>query len=484
MGSSKATPAPGCVGTLGLVSAIATMVFVLLLPTPESLPVEGHRTAALFAGVLVLWATEALPIAVTSVLVAALQALLGLSSLLPPGSNVGTGAILRAAMANFMSPVFFFVLVMFVIAYAWVKTGLARRFALWLIARAGTDSKRVVYVFMIGTGIVSSVVSDVPTAAIFMAIALGIIEKLRLEPGSRFAKALMLGIPIAALIGGIGTPAGSSINLLGLTMIEQNGGERVPFLHWMAIGIPMMILLLPFSAWVLVRFYPPEIASIGDTTDLERERAELGPIGEEEWKVISIMALMLVLWIYSTWEPAVDVFLVSILGACAMFLPRVGLFGWKEVERATGWEALLMIGGVTSLGSASSRTGLAQWMAETAFGDLASSNVVVVIAAISAFTVVIHLVLPIAPVINAVMIPPIMVLASAAGVNPALYALPVIFTASCAFLLPLDAVPLVTYSRGYYKMLDMMVPGAVISVVWVILITALLLGVGPVVGLV
>ena len=67
--------------------------------------------------------------------------------------------------------------------------------------------------------------------------------------------------------------------------------------------------------------------------------------------------------------------------------------------------------------------------------------------------------LPIAPVINAVMIPPIMVLGAAAGVNPALYALPVIFTASCAFLLPLDAVPLVTYSRGYYRMFDMLPAG-------------------------
>ena len=82
-------------------------------------------------------------------------------------------------------------------------------------------------------------------------------------------------------------------------------------------------------------------------------------------------------------------------------------------------------------------------------------------AAISAFTVVIHLMLPIASVINAVMIPPIMVLGAAAGVNPARYALPVIFTASC----------------------DMLPPGLVISPVWVVLMTALLIVIGPLVGL-
>ena len=91
--------------------------------------------------------------------------------------------------------------------------------------------------------------------------------------------------------------------------------------------------------------------------------------------------------------------------------------------------------------------------------------------------------LPIAAVINAVMIPSIMVPGAAAGVNPALHALPVIFTASCAFLLPLDALPLVTHSRGYYRMFDMLPARLVISAVWVVLMTALLIVVGPLVGL-
>ena len=76
-----------------------------------------------------------------------------------------------------------------------------------------------------------------------------------------------------------------------------------------------------------------------------------------------------------------------------------------------------------------------------------------------------------------------MVLGAAAGVNPALYALPVIFTASCAFLLPLDAVPLVTYSRGYYRMSTCCRRVLVISAVWVVLMTALLIVIGPLVGL-
>jgi solute carrier family 13 (sodium-dependent dicarboxylate transporter), member 2/3/5 len=472
------------IDVLGLVGAIAATLIVLALPTPTGLSLQGHRLAALFTGALVLWSTEALPIAVTSIFVLALQPIFGLTSLVSTGRPT-MSAMLGAALANSMSSPFFFVLVMFVIAFAWIKTGLARRFALWMISKAGTDAKRAVYVFMFGTGLISMVVSDVPCAAIFMAIALGIFDKLKLQPGtSQFGRVVMLGIPIAALIGGVGTPAGSSINILGLTMIEQNGGARVPFLHWMAIGIPMVIILLPLAAWVLLKFYPPEIESIGDINEIERERKLSGPMTVNEWKTLAIMGTMVVFWITSTWYPVFDTTLVAICGAVVMFLPGISLFSWKEVQQATGWDTLLMIGGVTSLGIASRATGLAKWLADATLGGIQDWNVVWIIVTICAFTVVIHLMLPIAPVINAVMIPPIMALGASAGVNPVLYALPVIFTASCAFLMPLDAVPLVTYSRGYYRMLDMFLPGLIISIAWVILITTLLMLIGPLVGLI
>jgi sodium-dependent dicarboxylate transporter 2/3/5 len=86
-------------------------------------------------------------------------------------------------------------------------------------------------------------------------------------------------------------------------------------------------------------------------------------------------------------------------------------------------------------------------------------------------------------VINATLIPPIALLAVESGQSPVLYALPVAFTASCAFLLPLDPVPLLTYARGYYRMFDMVLPGAILSVVWVVLMTALMLTVAPAIGL-
>lgn len=149
-----------------------------------------------------------------------------------------------------------------------------------------------------------------------------------------------------------------------------------------------------------------------------QDRAGLGPLSPSEKKVLALFAVLIVLWVASTWVKALDVALVALVGSLAVFLPGMRLLSWSEAQRGVAWNALLVIGGA------------------------ASSH---------------H--------------------------NPALYALPVAFTASCAFLLPLDAVPLVTYGRGYYRMFDMLRPGAVISLAWVVWITILTAALGPALGL-
>jgi sodium-dependent dicarboxylate transporter 2/3/5 len=425
----------------------------------------------LFAVALVLWVTEALPIAITAVLTLVAQPMLGL-------------APLGGAFTSFMSPVFFFVLVMFVIAQAVTTTGLARRFAFWLLAKADGSAERTLMMIMIGTATLSTVVSDVPCAAIFMAVALGLFEKMGLEPGrSRFAASIMIGIPVASLIGGVGTPAGSSVNVLGLGFIEKFGGVRVPFVHWMALGLPMVAILVPLAAKVIAWCHPPERPRI-EHVDFRAELRSMGPLTSAERKLLGIVGAMLVLWVASSWVPAIDVVIVAVLGGAVMFLPGVGLFeSWKQVERGIAWDALLMIGSVTSLGVLSASSGLAKWLVDMSLGGMQAWPVAMVLAAVSALIVVVHLPMPINPAIVAAMVPPIVLLAISTGHNPALYGLPVVFTASCAFLLPLDAVPLVTYGKGYYRMFDMLVPGLIISAAWIVLMTALLLLVGPLIGL-
>lgn len=451
----------------GFVVAVASVVVAAAMPPVADLKPEAQRLAGVFIAALALWLSESLPIAVTALLVIAVQPLLQI-------------ATMPAAGAAFMSPVIFFVLAMFLIAAVINETGLDQRFARWLLARAGRGSRRVILAFMIGTASLSTIVSDVPVCAIWAALGMALLVRQNAEPGrSNFGRALMLGIPIAAFIGGVGTPAGSSVNLLGLQLLKQFGGADIGFLHWMAIGLPMVVILTPLAWWVLMRFYPPEFDEITPLED--HEQRALSPA---ERKVIWLLGTMLALWLASTWWPRqLDATMVALLGSVAMFAPGLRLLTWQRALGAVSWDALFMIGGITSLGVACRETGLAQWFVNHTLSGLTGWSPVAIIATVSAVTVIIHLVVPILPAVVAVLVPPIAVLAQQSGHSPALYVLPVVFTASCGFLLPLDAVSLITYGTRYYRMTDMLLPGLVISVFWVVLMTTLMLGVPAVVRL-
>lgn len=455
----------------GLLGAIALAGLILAIPQPAGLSAPGQRLAAVFAGAIVLWVTEALPIGVTALIVLLLQPLLGIE-------------VLGTAFHAFASPVFFFVLAMLLLAQAVIGSKLDRRFAYWLLDRAGTESRRVVIALICGAAALSTIMSDVPACAIFMAIGMGVLTRSGVSPGeSNFGKAVMVGIPIGSLIGGVATPAGSSINVLGMHFIEEYGGVTLTFLDWTMLGVPMVLMLVPIACWVILQVFPPEQEHIVGHDAIAAEHAALGPLTLVERKAIALVGTMLVLWVLGTWEPRLNVVVVALAGAIAIFLPGMRLLRWREAERGIAWETLLMIGGVTSIGSASVETGLAEWVVHGSLGGLQAWPTAAVIAAISAFTVLVHLVIPIGPVINGILIPPIVLLANEAGVHPALYALPVAFSASASFLLPLDPVPLLTYSKGYYRMLDMLGPGLILGAFWVVCMTLLTLMLGPALGI-
>jgi sodium-dependent dicarboxylate transporter 2/3/5 len=456
---------------IGLGLSLAIAVATLLAPTPEGLTWQARNLVGVMAIGIVLWVSEALPIAATSLLVVALL----------PIFQVTTPV---AAIAGTMTPVFFFVLVMFCIAQVVIDSGLARRFALALLTRAGTDSRRVVLAFMVGAALMSMIVSDVPVTAVWMSMALPLLARVAPTPGSSpFAKALMIGIPFASYIGGVGTPAGSSINILGLFQIEQFGRVEVSFLQWMAIGMPSVIILTPVAWWVLVWWFKPEVSSVGNAEEMRAEQHALGAWSSSEKKVVGILSVMIALWIASSWFRAIDTTVVAIGGAVLMFAPGINLLTWQRAQRTIGWDILLLIGGVTALGAAAGATGLAKYLV-AALPDMTMWPAAAVIGAISIVTVLLHLPLPVNPAIVGVLIPPIALLALSTGQNPALYTLPVVFMTSCGLLLPLDAVTALTYAKGYYRMTDMIMPGALISLVWVIVMTMMMMWVAPAVGLI
>jgi sodium-dependent dicarboxylate transporter 2/3/5 len=128
-----------------------------------------------------------------------------------------------------------------------------------------------------------------------------------------------------------------------------------------------------------------------------------------------------------------------------------------------------MIGGVISIGTAVVTTGVGEWMLEALMGSLTQLNLFWLLFVLGIALAILHLPLPIAPAMVTVFAAPLTGLAIMMGIHPALLIVPLAFYSGACLIVPLDAVPLITYTQGYYTMGDMFVSGAITTVIWVLI---------------
>ena len=449
---------------------IASYALITLLPTPEGLTPNGQKAIALMAAAVLAWVFEVLPLAAASILFTVLPAVMGVMPL-------------PKVMGHFATPILFFLFAMFCTCIAFQNSGLSRRLVVWLSMKSGGSAKRLLFLMMMACGLLSTILADLPVIAMMMPVALLVLRGNGCEPGcSMYGRAMMLGLPIACLIGGVGTPAGGAPNMLTIGLLESTANVKISFFEWSLVGIPMVLVLVPVAWWILVKVFPPEIIALQGMDAMTRDYTALGPMRTEEKRFLLILAVNLLLWstdrLHGIPLPA-----VSVMGGTLFCLPGVGLVNWNRDGGRVGWDIIMLVGAANALGMSIWESGGALWIADRCLGGVASLPLAAIIAGISLFTVVIHLLIPIAPALIVVLLPAVVALAGNMGVSPALLALPMGFSASASLLLPIETITLVTYPAGYYRMFDMFRPGMLIALCWVAVMTALMLLVGRPLGL-
>ena len=172
--------ATGC-----LISLLAYCV-IFLLPTPDGLSPAGKKSLALMISAIIVWVFDALPLAMSCTLFLFLQAVLGTVSL-------------DDALHRFAIPPVFFCFAMFCIVVAFQNSGLTRRIVLWTSMKSKGKPGRLLFLLMMMSGMLSTILADVPVVAMMFPVALFLLEKNECVPGkSSFGKAVMLGLPLAS----------------------------------------------------------------------------------------------------------------------------------------------------------------------------------------------------------------------------------------------------------------------------------------------
>ena len=439
---------------------IAVILIAGAFAAPAVGVLTGDMVSALLVilSVIVLWVKKPIPLAVSSLVILALLPIIGL---VPD---------LNSAFAGYSNATNFFVIASFGLALAVRKTTISNRLLRRFLAISRGRIKNVVLAYMAMTAIVSSVMSDIAAVIIGIAFAQQLVNGVSEDQRPALGRLLMISMPFASIIGGISTPAGSSVNVMALNLLSANTGIEVNFLQWCIFGMPVAIILL-IAAWlILTALFKAEDMS-AEQIDVFLQNMEKNATAslKHENYAIGVVILMIVAWVAGTWIPVLNTTTVAIFGMLLLMLPGIGAFGWKEFSANVSWEIFLMGGATIMMGNLARDTGLVQLLADSLKANFEGISPVMLVVLLGLVVTAILILMPVGPATVSMLVAPVYELAVGLGLNPVMAVITLGVFASNSCILPLNAVQLLSFSTGYWKITDLMKAGILITAVWVVL---------------
>lgn len=352
--------------------------FLALVPTsfyginPETLEpiftLTQQRVIAIFVFTAMMWILEVIPTWTTSV-VAIVAILLTTSNkglgFLMMKDNIGEMTNYKSIMAAFADPVIMLFLGGFVLAFAATKVGLDVQLAKVMLKPFGNKPKTVLLGVLLVIGIFSMFMSNTATAAMMLTFLTPVLLTLPADGGGRISFAL--AIPIAANLGGIGTPIGTPPNAIALGALQE-AGYNITFVGWMIRMVPYVIVMLLIAWFLLTKMFPFKAKTI----ELKIEGAPVKVTPFQKYVVWFTFALTIILWVF---EGVIGVNSNIVAMIPFAVFSATGILKARDLEHIN-WAVLWMVAGGFALGTALNQTGLATTLINTI--PFASWNALVV----------------------------------------------------------------------------------------------------------
>ena len=440
---------------------------VLALPAETfqmpGLTVVEQRVIAIFLMAAACWVLEPIPIFATSVLAITLELLLISNKGLvffTSGGGEGFGTLLSYSdiIATFASPIIMLFMGGFFLAMAATKYRLDINLARVILKPFGTGPKWILLGLMLITAVFSMFMSNTATTAMMLAVLAPVLASL--PEGDKSRAGFALAIPIAANVGGIGTPIGTPPNAIAMQYITKL--YPMSFGEWMLFGVPYVVVLLLFSWFLLCRFFPSSRREVTLTIEgrfVKSPKAVIAYVG---------FAVTVLLWmlggLHGMNSYVVAMIPVALFTVCGVIT--------KEDLKTISWDVLWLLSGGIALGLALEKTGLAERMVHSIpFGGfapftvlLAASGLCLLMANFMSHTATANLLLPI-----------IAALATGlSGLEPfggsVGLLLAVTFAASLGMSLPISTPPnALAMATGTVNTRDMAKTGVIIGIVGLIM---------------
>jgi len=451
---------------IGLAMIAAATTVLLQTDAPEGLSEAGWHALIVFGLSLVLWVSQLLPLAVTSLLGMALLPLVGAMSAANVYSLFGNKAV-------------FFILGAFILAAGIMKSGLSEHLALAVFKRFGKTSRRLLLSMLLLPAVMACFMPEHAVAAVLLPIIWSIVYGLGLKPGNRYAAAIFLAMAWGAVIGGVMTLLGGARGPLAMAIVEEMTGQSFTFVDWTLAAAPIVLGVLLTAAILLLRFAPHEdIDMQGAMHRIHERQLELGLMDVRGKSMAVLMFFTVVAWIFMS--ETFGLASIALLAVVTMFSLRI--VGWKEIQSHIDWGIVLMYGGAIAIAKSLEKTGAAEWVA-TAFWPEAMTGIAV-LALVALFTMLLTEGISNSAAV-AIMLPVAIPLGALAGFDPITVALSVGIVSGFAFMLPMGTpANAMVFGTGYIQLSSMIALGSQLAFVAFVLFVLSTMFWWPLIGLV
>ena len=453
----------------------ALFLIILLWFHPEGLSKEANAILASTVWIAVWWITEAVPIAITSLLPVVLFPLTG-------------GMELAETTASFGHRYIFLYIGGFILAIAIERWNLHKRIALNIIQLIGTNVKNVILGFMLATAFLSMWISNTATSVMMLPIGMSIISQLMDNPktveneNQNFGKALMLAIAYSASIGGMATLIGTPPNLVLATIVQETYGIEITFSKWFMFGLPISLILLAICWKYLteIAFTFKQKKFPGGRNEINKQLKSLGKLSYEEKMVLLIFVGTAFAWITRSFLlqkliPNLDDTIIAVIAGILLFILPASksknrkLINWEEAVKLP-WGILLLFGGGLALAQGFKTSGLAEWIGGQLTLLEGASIFILLLFLIALVNFLTEITSNLAT--TAMILPILAPLSLVLDVNPFMLMVGATVAASCAFMLPVATPPnAVVFGSGYLRIPDMAKTGVWMNLFSIIFLT-------------
>jgi len=474
-----------------LALAIFLYVGVLLMPTPAGLTASGQVALGLLALVIVLWISECVSPANSAVILTG-AAVLGLMGhpLRAGGPPLSSTAALNTMVMGFSSTVVLLVAAALLLAVALKLTGLDRRLALLVMSKVGISPSRLILgAMLVGFVLALFIPSATARVGAVIPIMVGVTTALALPITSSLGATLMIVTAAACSIFNIAVKTGAAQNLISLNFMEQAFGHSISWGGWFVAALPFtigMCVVLYLAAMLLLRPQVPEKAEA--EASLAAEVAKLGPLTLAEKRLMAVAALLLAMWSTENVLHPFDTTSTTVFGVALLLMPRIGVMHWSQAEKLVPWGTVILFAAGISLGTLMATTGAAAWLAQVTLGQLGlgALPVFMVVAALSVFSIVLHLGFASATGLASTLIPIIIAFAQTLPVSrETAFGIVLIqsFVVSFGFILPTNAPQnMLCYGTGAFTIAQFAKVGLAVTIAGLALIVALSATWWPIIG--